>query len=161
LTVLVNNIVNEVGRQPDYQVYGRVTAIVGLLVEVGGVQGGLSIGDHCRLVGRDDRRVTCEVVGFREGRALVMPFGALDGIGLGCRAEIDATDPVIYPDTAWLGRVVSAFGEPVDGLGPLPGGRIAYPVHNQPPPAHDRTRVAGKVDLGVRAMNAFLTTCKG
>ena len=161
MTVLVNNIVNEVGRQPDYQVYGQVTAIVGLLVEIGGVQGGLSIGDHCRLIGRDDRRVVCEVVGFRDGRALVMPFGALDGVGLGCRAEIDATDPVIYPDSTWLGRVINAFGEPVDGGGPLPGGRIAYPVHNQPPPAHARNRVGGKVDLGVRAMNTFLTTCKG
>lgn len=161
MTVLVNNIVNEVGRQPDYQVYGQVTAIVGLLVEIGGVQGGLSIGDHCRLIGRDDRRVICEVVGFRDGRALVMPFGALDGIGLGCRAEIDATDPVIHPDNAWLGRVINAFPEPIGVGGPLPGGRIAYPVHNQPPPAHARNRVGEKVDLGVRAMNTFLTTCKG
>lgn len=161
VTVFVNNILSEMERLPDYQVYGRVTAIVGLLVEVGGVQGALSIGDHCVVIGRNERRVTCEVVGFRGGRALLMPFGSLDGVGLGCRAEIGATEPVIYPDPSWLGRVVNAFGDPVDGLGPLAFGRAAYPIHNSPPSAHERQRVGGKIDLGVRAMNTFLTCCQG
>jgi flagellum-specific ATP synthase len=90
-----------------------------------------------------------------------MPFGSLDGVGLGCRAEIGVTEPVIYPDKSWLGRVINAFGEPVDGKGPLPVGRRAYPIHNMPPPAHSRQRVGGKIDLGVRAMNTFLTCCRG
>jgi flagellum-specific ATP synthase len=34
-------------------------------------------------------------------------------------------------------------------------------LRNPPPPAHARQRVAGKVDLGVRALNQFLTCCKG
>ena len=161
MSISVNNIVNEVGRLPDCQVYGRVSAVVGLLVEVGGVQGGLSIGDHCRIIGRDGRRVRCEVVGFREGSALLMPLGSLDGVGLGCRVEMSATDSMIYPDPGWLGRVINAFGEPVDGKGPLMTGRDPYPVRNRPPPAHLRQRIGGKIDLGVRAMNAFLTCCHG
>ena len=161
MTVLVNNIINEIGRQPDIQIYGRVTAIVGLMLEIGGLQGNLAIGDHCRVIGRNRRRVTCEVVGFRGGRALLMPFGPLDGVGMGCRAEMGLTEPVIYPTHDWLGRVINAFGEPLDGKGPLPAGRVAYPIHNQPPPAHVRQRVGGKIDLGVRAMNAFLTCCRG
>ncbi len=161
MAVFVNNIINEVGRLPDYRVYGRVSAVVGLLVEVSGVQGSLSVGDHCRIVGRNDAHVLCEVVGFRDGRALMMPFGSLDGVGLGCRAEVSAADPAIYPDATWLGRVVNAFGEPADGKGPLPFGPVAYPIHNQPPPSHARQRIGAKVDLGVRAMNAFLTCCRG
>ena len=161
MTVLANTIVNEVARLPHYSVYGRVTAVIGLLVEVDGVQGSLSIGDHCRLIGRGGRRVLCEVVGFRDGRALVMPFGTLEGIGLGCRAEAGTRDPVLYPDDGWLGRVVNAFGQPVDGKGPLPVGRRPYPVQNRPPPAHGRKRVGTKIDLGVRAMNTFLTCCRG
>src|SRR5262249_26025252 len=47
------------------------------------------------------------------------------------------------------------------GLGPLETGDVPYPVRNRPPPAHMRQRVAGKIDLGVRAMNAFLTICRG
>ncbi len=68
MAVFVNNIINEVKRLPDYRVYGRVSAIVGLLVEVRGAQGSLSVGDHCRIVGRDDAPVLCAVVGFGDGQ---------------------------------------------------------------------------------------------
>ncbi|GEM_PF-38507 len=161
MSVFASNIINEVNRLQDYQVYGRVTAIVGLLVEVGGLQGSLSIGDHCRLRGRGQKGVLCEVVGFRDERALLLPFGTLGGIGLGCHAEIGSTDPSVYPHEAWLGRVINAFGEPVDGKGPLNTGEAAYPIHRQPPNAHARRRVSDKIDLGVRTINTFLTCCRG
>ncbi len=161
MTVLVKNIVSEIKRLPEYNTYGRVMAVVGLLVEVGGVQTALSIGDHCIIRSRSRRPVTCEVIGFRGGNALVMPFGSLDGVGLGCRAEVGAAEPVIYPNSGWLGRVINAFGEPVDGKGPLELGNNAYPIHSGPPPAHQRQRVGGKIDLGVRGMNTFLTCCEG
>ncbi len=90
-----------------------------------------------------------------------MPFGAIDGVGMGSRAEVSVAEPVIYPSREWLGRVVNAFGEPIDGKGPLPAGNQGYPIHRSPPPAHTRKRVGGKLDLGVRAMNAFLTLCQG
>ncbi len=161
MAVFGSNISKEVNRLPDYKIFGQVTDIVGLLIEVSGIQGSLSIGDHCHIVARAGRRVTCEVIGFANNRALLMPFGPVDGVGMGCRVEISATDPAIYPDARWLGRVINAFGEPVDGKGPLPSGNIAYPIHNTPPPAHERQRVGGKIDVGVRAMNVFLTCCKG
>lgn len=161
MPVYVNNIINEVERLPDFEIYGQVAAVVGLMVEVAGVEGVFSIGDHCDIVARAGRRIACEVVGFREDRALLMPFGPLDGVSLGCRVEVGASEPVIYPTHAWLGRVINAFGEPIDGKGPLPTGNLSYPVQNEPPPAHLRQRVGGKLDLGVRAMNAFLTCCQG
>ena len=110
MSIPVNTIVNEIDRRPEYEIYGRVTAVVGLMVEIGGVQGHLSIGDHCSITGKGGRRTLCEVVGFRHGRALVMPFGSVEGIGLGCRADVGANDPVIHPGPGWLGRVVNAFG---------------------------------------------------
>ena len=161
MTLLVNNVVNELDGLPEFRIFGQVTQIVGLLVEVGGIGGSLSMGDHCRIVGRGGQRVTCEVVGFRDGRALVMPFGALEGIGFGAHVEVSDVAPAIFPDDRWLGRVVNAFAEPVDGKGPVPAGTEASPIHASPPPAHERQRVGGKIDLGVRAMNAFLTCCSG
>ena len=161
MAIHIANIVNEIEHLPEYEIFGRVAGIVGLLVEIGGIQGSLSIGDHCSIQGRGGRRVVCEVIGFRDGRALVMPFGALEGIGLGCRADVGTNEPIIHPSAAWLGRVVNAFGEPVDGKGPLPNGPDAYPIHSPPPPAHLRQRVGAKIDLGVRSMNAFLTCCRG
>jgi flagellum-specific ATP synthase len=90
-----------------------------------------------------------------------MPFSSLDGVGLGCKAEIADSDPVVRPHESWLGRVVNALGEPLDGRGPLASGAEPYPLRASPPPAHSRQRVRGKVDLGVRAINAFLTCCRG
>ncbi len=97
VAVLFDNIVREVGRLPDHRIFGRVTNVVGLLIEVGGVEGHLSVGDHCEVIARGGRRLICEVVGFRGGLALLMPFGPLDGVGAGCRAEIGVAEPAIYP----------------------------------------------------------------
>jgi flagellar biosynthesis/type III secretory pathway ATPase len=132
-----------------------------MLVEVGGVQRRLSVGDRCEISARGDRKLNCEVVGFRDGRALLMPFGALEGVGLGCKADVIDAAPVVRPTRAWLGRVINAMGEPIDGKGPLPEGDVIYPLKNAPPPAHARQRVSGKVDLGVRAINTFLSCCRG
>jgi flagellum-specific ATP synthase len=128
---------------------------------VGGVERLLSIGGRCTIVARAGRRVPCEVVGFRNGRALLMPLGNLDGVGLGCKAEVSEGQPEVFPDESWLGRVVNALGEPIDGKGPLLNGKVGIPIRNNPPPAHSRRRVGGKIDLGVRAMNTFLSCCRG
>ncbi len=158
---LVRNLINDIERVSNIQVYGRVAAVQGMLLEAGGVQRTLSVGDRCNVVARDGRKVVCEVVGFRQGRALLMPFSAIEGIGLGCRTEVQESEPVIYPDRGWLGRTIDGFGQPVDGLGPLPSGDAPFAIRSPPPPAHSRARVAGKIDLGVRAVNAFLTCCRG
>lgn len=155
------HLLMDLARISPYRLYGRVTAVQGMLVEIGGVDHLLSIGGRCSLVARDGRRVPCEVVGFRAHRALLMPFSSLDGVGLGCKAEIADSDPVVRPHESWLGRVVNALGEPLDGRGPLASGAEPYPLRASPPPAHSRQRVRGKVDLGVRAINTFLTCCRG
>ena len=145
----------------DYQLFGRVTKILGLLVEVGGVERELSIGDRCNLTPKGVDSVPCEVVGFREGRALVMPFKPLDRVGLGCRVEVATAQAAVFPCDAWLGRVINSMGEPLDGKGPLLTGSVPMLLRNKPPAAHDRKRFGDKLDLGIRALNCFLSTCRG
>ena len=132
-----------------------------MMVEVGGVERRLSIGGRCRVITRGGKAVPCEVVGFRSGRALLMPFGTLDDIGLGCRAEVAEGQASIYPTQAWLGRVINALGQPIDGKGPLPTGEVPYLIKAGPPPAHARKRVGAKMDLGVKSINTFLSCCRG
>lgn len=145
--------------------YAEVTKVLGLIVEIAGFGERLSIGSMVTLCPKDtngtERRIPCEVVGFKEERALLMPFGTLEGIGLGCRAEILDSMPYATPDDSWLGRVVDALGRPLDGKGPLQVGEEAIPFKNTPPPAHNRQRIGEKLDLGVRAVNTFLSTCRG
>lgn len=154
-------LVNELEEIAEVRIYGRVTAVLGMLIEVGGTSRAFSIGDQCQVVARDGRPVLCEVTGFRDGRALLMPFQPIEGIGLGCRVWRLSARPVIHPHRSWLGRVINALGEPVDGKGPLPEGNIPQPLRNRPPPASRRNRVGGKIDLGIRALNTFVTCCRG
>ncbi|WP_366656534.1 flagellar protein export ATPase FliI [Fodinicurvata sp. EGI_FJ10296] len=144
-----------------WRIFGRVVGVQGLLVEVAGIERRLSIGGRCDVISRSGRRIPCEVVGFRETRALLMPLGSLQDVGLGCRAELVERTPAVYPSNAWLGRVVNALGEPIDGKGPIQAGPTAAPLRNDPPPAGLRSRLGGKVDVGVRALNSFITCCRG
>jgi flagellum-specific ATP synthase len=90
-----------------------------------------------------------------------MPFHSIEGIGLGCKAVVDPTPPLIRPSHAWLGRVIDAMGDPLDGKGPLPQGAVAYPLRSAPPRASERSVISKRLDLGIRAINTFLTCCRG
>ena len=106
------------------------------------------------------KAIASEVVGFTGSNALLMPFAALDGVRRGCRAVV-ASAAAVRPSTGWLGRVVDAMGEPIDGKGPLPSGAAPYSFRSLPPPAHARARIGNPLDLGVRALNTFITCCRG
>ncbi|HUJ03895.1 MAG TPA: flagellar protein export ATPase FliI [Rhizomicrobium sp.] len=141
--------------------FGRVARIEGLLVEITGAAGAVSVGGSVSILGARGRKIPCEVVGFRDGRAQVMPLGSVDGVSLGSRADFSDRPAHIFPCRAWLGRTINAFAQPIDGKGPLEQGGLAYPLKAPPMPAHDRARLGGKLDLGVRALNVFATCCKG
>lgn len=156
----------EINTLQEVTVTGTVTATLGMLIECAGIERLLSVGARCRVVGQaglltKGASVIAEVVGFRESRALLMPFGSLEGIGPGSKVHIEENASVCHPAEAWLGRVINAMGEPVDGKGPLPKGLNPYPLRGEAPDAHERTRVKGKMNLGIRSINTFLTCCRG
>ena len=130
-------------------------------MEVGGIARALSVGARCTVETRNGAELLAEVVGFRDETALLMPFGPLDGVGVGCKAWLIEQEPMVFPHPSWLGRVINAKGEAIDGKGPLHKGDKAYPLRAAPLSAHARKRVSGKVDLGIRAINIFLTCCLG
>ncbi len=161
LSELLKNIEGEIEKISFGEYFGTVTAVQGLFIEVSGVRSPLTIGDRCNVHTTHNSVVPCELVSFRGDKLLLMPYGSLQGIGPGCRVDVENAAPVIYPHASWLGRIVNAFGEPIDGKGPLIKGAKPYYIKSSPPPAAFRDRVKGKVDLGVRAVNTFLTICKG
>src|SRR5690349_1168895 len=143
------------------EIYGRVVGVKGLMVEVAGPIHSMSVGARVIIESGAGKNIPCEVVGFSGANALLMPFGALEGVRRGCRAIVTATPGSVRPSEGWLGRVINAMGEPIDGKGPLPAGHSPYPFRNSPPPAHARQRVGAPLDLGVRALNTFVTSCRG
>jgi flagellum-specific ATP synthase len=142
-------------------IYGRVVGVRGLMVEIAGPIHAMSVGARIIIDTGDNRFIPSEVIGFTGNNAVVMPFAGLEGVRRGCRAVIANSASQVRPSPLWLGRVVNAMGEPIDGKGPLPPGPSPAPFRNPPPPAHARRRVGAPLDLGVRALNTFLTCCRG
>ncbi|WP_408903827.1 FliI/YscN family ATPase [Rhodopila sp.] len=147
-------------RIAPFAISGIVTAVQGLMVEVDGLSGLLAVGDRLDLRARGDRAIQAEVIGFRGGRARLMAFEDLDGLGPGAAATLlTRYHGMIDVSQGWLGRVIDPLGRPVDGKGPLPGGRRPRATRTSPPEATRRARVGPRIDLGVRALNCF-TTCR-
>lgn len=157
----LHSLVKEIDGVQSYKFYGKVIAIKGLLIECSGIEKVTSIGSRCIIDSRNGIKIPAEVVGFRENATLLMPFKDLEGIGVGCFVLLMDRDSGIYPSLEWRGRVINALGEPIDGKGLIPRGNQSYPLRGTPIPSHSRQRVKGKVDLGVRSLNTFLTLCRG
>jgi len=157
----VQSLLSQLQRIEPQHHFGRVTAVQGMMVEIGGISWRLSVGTRIGLEARNGREVEAEIVGFQGDQALGMPFGVLDGVGIGCKAVIKSDQPAIRPDPSWLGRVVNAMGEPLDGGPPLRQGLRPCLLRQKPPPAHLRDRVGDPIDTGVRTLNTMLTTCRG
>jgi flagellum-specific ATP synthase len=141
-------------------IYGRVVGVRGLMVEVAGPLHAMSVGARV-VIETPAKTIPCEVVGFSGTNALLMPFAPLEGVRRGCRALVTSVAGAVRPSVGWLGRVVNALGEPIDGKGALLYGPSPYPFRNTPPLAHARRRVGEPLDLGVRALNTFITCCRG
>jgi len=146
---------------PKAAYYGRVSHIRGLLVEIAGVSRVTAVGSRLVILCRDGRRLLVEVTGFRDDHALCLPFGQLDGVGVGCKALVDSADPLIRPRPDWLGRVINGLGEPIDGGPPLINGQHAMPIRAKAASAHLRDRVQSKIDLGVKVLDVFTPCCQG
>ena len=157
----MRNLIAAVERLDPLQVSGRVAAVNGLLIEARGGLTRLPVGARAEIERRGAAPLAAEVVGFRERRALLMPFGPVEGVTPGAEIRIRPEGASVRPTAAWLGRIVNAFGEPIDGKGPLPQGAAAYPLRTPPPPAHARGRVGERLETGVRALDVFTTVCRG
>jgi flagellum-specific ATP synthase len=154
-------LAEQIGDIDGVNIYGRVVGVRGLMVEIAGPIHAMSVGARIVIDTGGSRFIPAEVIGFSGSNAVVMPFGGLDGVRRGCRAVIATAASQVRPSPAWLGRVINAMGEPIDGKGPLAQGPSPMPYRNSPPPAHSRKRVGAPLDLGVRALNTFLTCCRG
>ena len=157
----MRNLLAAVERVDPLVVYARVAAVNGLLIEARGGLTRLAVGVRAEIERRGAAPLSAEVVGFHDTRALLMPFGPVDGVAPGAEIRIAPDAAGVRPTLAWRGRIIDAFGLPIDGKGPLPQGPVAYPLRAPPPPAHARGRVGERLDLGVRSMNVFTTCCRG
>jgi flagellum-specific ATP synthase len=142
------------------QTFGKVTKVVGLVCECCGIKAPL--GSVCRLYpeNREDRALSAEVVGFRDGTVLLMPYGEMRGVRPGSLIKSTNTPPLFPVGNRFLGRTVNAFGEPLDNDGPI--NPVRYnPLYAEPINPLRRPRITDPLDVGLRAINGLLTLGKG
>src|ERR1700729_3832760 len=138
-------------------IYGRVVGVRGLMVEIAGPIHAMSVGARIVIETGGNRFIPSEVIGFAGNNAVVMPFAGLDGVRRGCRAVIANAASQVRPSPLWLGLVINAMGQPIDGKGPLPLGPSPMPFRNSPPPAHSGKLMGALNNFGGGWLTTFLT----
>lgn len=157
---LLADIVDEIERIEGPVFHGEVTSVTGGILETSGMGRRFAVGDKCWADTRDGKRIGCEVVGFRDGRTVLLAFEDVRGVTIGSRVSSRSDSGAARPSVGWLGRVVDAAGRPLDGKGPLPTGPRRALI-TSPPPAFVRRRVGRKIDTGVRTLDVFTPLCQG
>lgn len=138
---------------------GRLTHYYGLVLESSGPE--VFLGERCEIYSNPNASpILAEVVGIKEGKVLMMPYGNPRGIGLGC--EVIATGKMVDVPVgdSLLGRVIDAFGNPLDGKPPLKL-TTNYPLYAEPLNPLSRPRISQVMETGVRAVDTLLTVGRG
>jgi len=145
-------------------VEGAVSSVSGASIVIDDCLGALEMNARVEIE-TSSGRLLAEIAGFRDGAAFALPFGGVEGVRRGARVKFLkgglASGAGIWPSPAWLGRVIDGLGRPIDGKGPLVDGPTIQPLRAAPPPAPLRARLGGRVDFGVKALNAFTPARRG
>ncbi|UGQ47970.1 FliI/YscN family ATPase [Massilia endophytica] len=138
---------------------GHVRQLSGLSIESCGPDA--LVGEVCDIYpAGGGQPLRAEVVGLQGERLLLMPYGAVAGIGAHCEVVASGRLPRVPVGPALLGRVVDAFGEPLDGLAP-PRSAQWRDLKAAPLNPLSRPRVSDVLETGVRAIDCLLTLGRG
>lgn len=136
---------------------GVVRNVIGLTIEAEGIKA--FVGEVCSIYNDKNIPVTCEVVGFKEGRVLLMPLGELMGIAPGCRVVPTGRELSVKCSEELFGKVLDGLGNPMDSDKILNG--ALYPLDREPPDPLKRRRIDKIIPTGIRAIDGFITCGEG
>lgn len=154
-----SNLCRGIRMNSFYKTYGKIEQIVGMTVEASGIN--CNIGDVCKISVKPGKKyVTAEVVGFKDGKVMLMPYSDMDGIGYGSFVENTGEKLMINVSNSLIGRTVDALGEPLDGKEALSGGTL-YSINGMRSNPLERPPIAKPLEFGVKAIDGMLTIGKG
>jgi flagellum-specific ATP synthase len=150
------NIVNKINLVRST---GRVSQSIGILVESLGPA--VSVGDVCRLHPKEGNAIIAQVVGFKENRVLLMPFGSLTGIGPGSMVTTYGKSLKIDLDSRLLGRIVDGLGNPIDGGPEIENPHESRSIEALPPNPLTRKKIDQILETGVKCIDGPITIGMG
>ena len=137
---------------------GRVRDLVGLLVASDGPAA--AMGDFCEIRSSLGRVVRAQVVGFRDGRVLLIPLEETGGLQIGDRVVARPETARVEVGPQLLGRVLDGFGKPMDGGPPIDPERFCD-LYATPPGPLEREHITMPLVTGVRAIDGLLPIGQG
>ena len=159
ISVDLNKYKEEIRDNEFIKYRGLVTKVTGLTIESNGPIS--KIGELCYIYPyNNDNPILAEVVGFKEGKILLMPLGEMEGIGPGSTVIASGNSLNVNVGYGLVGRVIDGLGNPIDGKGPIKKNK-KYPVSNLPPNPLKRRKIENVLPLGVKAIDGLLTCGKG
>ncbi len=138
-------------------VTGRVRSVVGLHIEVAGVDA--SIGDEV-LIEAPEGAMPAEVIALHDGAAVCLPHGHLDRVANGTPVRATGRRPSVLVGPGLLGRVLDGFGRPLDDR-PLDGSLQRVDIDGTPPHPLRRRNVDEYLPLGVRSIDTLIPCGRG
>ena len=141
-----------------FKVKGKVVNVIGLTIE--SARPVAKLGDICMISpGTGNAKpALAEVVGFKEGKLLLMPYQNVEGIGPGSSVENTGAPLTVKVDDSLLGHTLDGLGRP--DTGELISGK-AYSVEAKPPDPMSRKIIDTVLPLGVKAVDGLITVGKG
>lgn len=137
---------------------GKVVKVVGLTIESIGPSANLN--DLCVITSQDKtQKIMAEVVGFRDNRILLMPYGNVEGVGIGSMVESTHQPLQVQVGDELLGKTLDGLGVPIDGT--KLHTNLTYPVAAEPPDPLKRKIIDSVLPLGVKAVDGLITVGKG
>ncbi len=148
-----------INRLDLYPRTGKVLQYVGLVIEASGPD--VHIGDICQVFPNNERvPIYSEVVGFRDGRVLLMPFGRMKGVSLGSEVVATGHSASVGVSQSMLGRVVDAFGRPLDGKEAIEE-EERYSLYHESHNPMSRQKIDKVINTMVKVIDLFTPIGKG
>ena len=146
-------------RTVNWNPSGKVTDVVGILVEAH--LPGARLGTVVNILVKGQQDVLAEVVGFKDDKVLLLPYGNLDGISPGCAVTGKRTVDRLPVGDFLLGKVIDPLMNCLTGKLEIPERAATVPLDRDAPNPMMRERIAHPLCLGVRAIDALLTFGEG
>ena len=144
---------------PSSTRYGKVVGVDASVVRIGGLSRHAHVGDQITISKRGGGDVGGEIIALTKEFALAMPYGTGEGIAINDAAKLER-HAEIKPADNWIGRIIDAFGNPLDGR-PLFAGDKFIPLRRSPPPAATRRELGDRLETGLTIFNTMLPIARG
>ncbi|WFA07898.1 flagellar protein export ATPase FliI [Tissierella sp. Yu-01] len=149
---------NLIKKKPHYTKLGKVTQVIGLIIQVEGLE--VFVGEVCEIyIKSSDKIVLSEVVGFKDNSVLLMPLDELSGIGPGCLVRPTGKSLKVRISDKLLGHTLDGLGRPLD-MDAIKDGQL-YNVDRTPPNPFERRKIEDIMSTGVKAIDGVLTVGEG